>query len=87
MHHGFSVIFFILEKFRHIFYIYRNHVVWQNIFCHIKPEFRHLCKDSAFFGNLVVQNYVKAADAVSCNHDQAVAVIVDLAYLTFFDRF
>ena len=23
----------------------------------------------------------------SCNHDQAVAVIVDLAYLTFFDRF
>ena len=38
-HHAVSIKFFLLEKFRHIFYIYGNHMVWQNIFCQIKPEF------------------------------------------------
>ena len=38
-----SIVFFILEKFRHIFHIYRNHMVWNDIFCIVEPELGHLC--------------------------------------------
>ena len=86
-HHRFAFKFFLLEKFRHILYVYRNHVIGNNILRHIEPEFRHLCEHSSFFGNFVVQNHVETADAVGSYHDQAVAVVVNLTYFTFFDRF
>ena len=38
-HHGFAFVFFLLEEFRHILCIYRDHMVRKNIFCHIEPEF------------------------------------------------
>ena len=79
--------FLLLEKFRHILYIDRNHMVRKNILCQIKPEFGHLCQNSAFFGHFIVQNHIKTADTVCGNHDQAVAIVINLTYFTFFDRF
>ena len=38
-------------------------------------------------GLFEIQNHVKAADTVCCNHDQAVAIVINLTYFTFFDRF
>ena len=32
------------------------------------------------------KNYIKAADTVCCNHDQAVSIVINLAHLTFFNR-
>ena len=86
-HHAVAVKLWLLEKFRHIFYINRNHVVRKNIFCQIKPEFGHLSKYRSFFGYDIFQNNIEAADAVSCNHDQTVAVVINLANFTFFNRF
>ena len=62
-------------------------MVRDNVLCHVKPEARHLREHGAFSGDSVVQDNVKAADAVGRDHDQAFAVIVDLPYLTFPDRF
>ena len=62
-------------------------MVRKDILCHIEPEFGHLCQDSSFLGNCVLKDHIKAADPVSSYKDQAVAVIVDLAYFSFFDRF
>ena len=53
----------------------------------IEPEFGHLCQNRTFFGDFVVQNHIEAADAVGSNHDQAVAIIINLTYFTFFDWF
>ena len=86
-HHGFSFKFLLLEKLRHILGIYRNHVVWKNVLSHVKPEFGHLGQYSTFLCNFVIQNYVKAADTVCCNHDQTVSIVIDLTYFTFFDWF
>ena len=36
-------------------------------------------------GMLLVQDHIETADTVSCYHDQAVAIIIDFAYLAFFD--
>jgi len=60
-------------------------VIWKNIFCHVKPESGHLSKDSSLLSYHVVQNDIETADTVSCYHDQAVAIIIDFAYLAFFD--
>ena len=38
-HHGFAVELLLLEEFRHIFHIYRNHMVGNDVFRHIEPEF------------------------------------------------
>ena len=62
-------------------------MVGQNILCHIEPEFGHLCQYGTFFGDFVVENDIKAADTVSSNHDQAVAVVINLTYFTFFNWF
>lgn len=86
-HHTVSIKFLLLEEFRHIFYIYRNHMVRQNIFCHVKPEFGHLSQYSSFLCYLIIQDNIKATDAVCCNHDQAVTVVINLTYFTFFDWF
>ena len=85
-HHAVTIKFFLLEKFRHIFYINGNHVVRKNIFCHIEPEFRHLCKNCSFFGNHIVQNHIEATDTICRYHDQAVPIVINLTYFTFFDR-
>ena len=37
-HHAVSVKTLLLEKFRHIPDIYRNHMIRNNILCKIKPE-------------------------------------------------
>ena len=84
-HHAVSVKLILLEKLRHIFYINRNHVVRQDILGHIKPELGHLCKNSAFLRYFVVQDHIKTADTVCRNHDQAVSVVVNLAYFAFFN--
>ncbi len=35
----------------------------------------------------VVEDHIKAADAVGGYHDQAVTIVIDFAYLSFFNRF
>ena len=61
-------------------------MVGENVLCHIKPEFRHLGQDSTLLGDLIFQNDIKAADAVGCNHNQAVAVVINLTNLAFLNR-
>ena len=86
-HHAVAVEFLLLEKFRHILDIGGNHMIRKNVLRHIKPEFGHLGKHGALLGHHIVQNHIEAADAVGCHHDQAVSIVVNLSYLTFFDRF
>jgi len=86
-HHTVTVELFLLEEFRHIFHIYRNHVIRNDILCHVKPELGHLCQDSSFFGHFIVQNHIKTADTICSYHDQAVTVIINLTYFSFFNRF
>ena len=62
-------------------------MVGQNILCQIEPEFGHLCQYSAFFGDFIVQNHIETTDTVGGNHDQAVAIVINLTYFTFFDWF
>ena len=86
-HHAVAVKLRLLEKLRHIFYISGNHVVWKDIFCHIKPESGHLSQYSALLCDRIIQDHIKAADTVSSDHDQAVTVIIDFTYFSFFNRF
>ena len=86
-HHTVSVKLRLTEKFGHVGHIGGDHVVGQNILSHIKPETGHLCQYGSFFGHVIFQDHVKAADSVCGNHDQAVAVVVDLTDLSFFYRF
>ena len=60
-------------------------MVWKNVFCVVKPEFRHLGQNSTFLGNSIMENHIKAADAVGSDHDQAIAVVVDFTYFSFFN--
>ncbi len=62
-------------------------MVRKNVFCQVEPEFGHLGQNSTFLCNFVIQNDVKTADTVCCNHDQAVTIVIDLTYFTFFDWF
>ena len=86
-HHAVSIKLILLKIFRHIFYVCRYHMIWQNIFCHFKPELRHLCKNRSFFCNYVVQDYIKTTDTICSYHDQTVTIVINLAYFTFFYRF
>ena len=86
-HHAVAVKFVLPEEFRHIFDIYRNHMVRNDILCHVEPELGHLCQNSTFLGHFVVQDHIKTADTVCCYHDQAVTVIINLTYFSFFNRF
>ena len=60
-------------------------MVWENVLCHIEPKLRHLSQDRPLLGHIILQNDIKATDTISRNHDQAVAVIIDLTYFSFFD--
>ncbi len=59
-------------------------MVRQDVLGEIEPEFGHLGQNFAFIGYCVVENHIKAADAVSGHHDQAVTVVIDFAYLSFY---
>ena len=54
---------------------------------HIEPEFRHLGQDGPLLGHIIFQDHIKTADTVCGNHDQAVAVVVNFPYFSFFYRF
>ena len=60
-------------------------MIRKDILGQVKPEFGHLRQNGTLFCYYIVQNNIEAADAVGCYHDQAVAVIINLAYLTLFD--
>ena len=62
-------------------------MVRNNVFCQIEPELGHLSQNSSFFRNDVIKNHIKTADAVRSNHNQAVTVIIDFTYFSFFDWF
>ena len=85
--HAVAGEFRFLEKFRHIVGVRRKHVVRHNVLREIEPEFAHLVEDSAFLRNWGFQNAVKSGDAVRAHHDQAVAQIVQFAYLPGFEGF
>ncbi len=74
------------EELRHIRGVGRDHVVRQDVLRVIEPEFRHLGQDSAFFGDLVVEDDVKCGDAVRRDEDQVLADVVDFTNLSFFYR-
>ncbi len=76
-----------MEIFRHLVYIGGDHVVWQDVFGEIEPELGHLGQDLALVSYGVVEDHIKAADAVGGYHDQAVTIVIDFAYLSFFNRF
>ena len=61
-------------------------MIRQDVAGHIEPELGHLCQYCTLLLDLVLQDHIIAADTVGCDHDQAVPIIVNLTYLTFFDR-
>ena len=60
-------------------------MIRKDVFCQIEPEFGHLGQNGTFFRYHVIQNDIETANSVGCYHDQAVAVIINFAYLTLFD--
>ena len=77
----------LTEIFRHIFYVNTEHVIWNDVFGVIEPESGHLGQNSTFFYNFVLKDDIECRDAVSCDHDKTVTIIIDLTYFAFFDRF
>ena len=86
-HHAVAGELGLAEELRHILHIHAQHVVRQQIAGVIEPELAHLGEHGALFGDLVFQDDVKRRNAVGGNHDQAVAIVVDLADFAFFDGF
>ena len=86
-HHRLAIELRSLEKLRHFLDISSDHMVRKNIFCEIKPELGHLSQNLALVGHCVMKNHIKTTNAVSCYHNQAVAIVIDFAYLSFFNRF
>ena len=62
-------------------------MVGQDILGHVEPESGHLSQDGSLLCHIILQNNVETTDTVGGNHDQAVAVVIDLAYFSFFDWF
>ena len=85
--HAVACEFGFLEEFGHIFGINGNHMVRNNVFSQIEPEFGDLSQHSAFFHNHVFQNMVKCGNTVSGNHNNAVTNIIHLTNLAGFKRF
>ena len=50
-------------------------MVWKNIFCHIEPEFGHLCQDCTLLCNDILLNDIKTTDTVCCYHEAAIGKI------------
>ena len=86
-HHAVAVELGLLEELGHLLHVHAQHMVGQQIAGVIEPELAHLGQNGALFGDLVFQDDVKRRNAVSGNHDQAVAIVVDLADFAFFDGF
>ena len=85
--HAVAVELGLLEKFRHVFHIDRNHMIGNDIFRKIEPEAGHLCQDGTFLGNLILEDMVKSRDAVRGYHDDAIANIIYFADFARFKRF
>ena len=62
-------------------------MVREDVLGHVEPEPGHLGQDGSLFGHIIFQDYIKTTDTVCGDHDQAVAVVVDFAYFSFFDWF
>ena len=60
-------------------------MIWKNILGKVKPEFGHLSKHLALIGNFIIKDHIKATDTVCGNHDQAVPIVINFPYLTFFN--
>ena len=84
--HAVAVKLRLLEVFRHVLDVYRNHVVRDNVLGQIEPELGHLSQNGALLLDGVLEDDIKAADAVGCYHNQAVSVVVNLTNLAFLNR-
>ena len=84
-HHALALVLGLAEKLRHIGGIHRKHVVGQNILRQIEPELGHLGQHLALVHHGVVQDHIKAADAVGGDHDEAVTIVVNFADLALLD--
>ena len=62
-----------------------NHMIWNDIFCQIKPEFRHLSQNRTLFCDFILQNMIKSRNSVCRYNDQAVAVIIYFTYFSLFN--
>jgi hypothetical protein len=62
-------------------------MILTDIFRVVEPELTHLRQDFTFVGNNVVENDIETTDTIGGNHDEAIAVVVDLSDLTFFNWF
>lgn len=84
-HHTVAVKLFLPEKFRHILYVSRDHMVGKNVLGHVKPEFGHLGQNGSLFGHIVIQDHIETADPVCGHHNQTVSVVINLSYFAFLD--
>ena len=84
--HAVSIKFGFSEKHRHIRCVNRNHMVRYHVFCKIKPKLGHLIQYFTFFRNRTFQNIIECGNAVSANHDKAVAQIIQFTNLPRFKR-
>ena len=85
--HAVALKFLLLEVFRHISIVHRQHVVRNDITGEIKPEPGHLGEYSPLVRNLVLQDVVKGRDTVCSHHYDAVISLINLANFTGFKRF
>ncbi len=74
------------EILRHILRIHRNHVVLHDVLRIIEPEFRHLGKHGTLLRNRVVENHIKAADAVRRNQNHVLTDVINLSDFSFLYR-
>ena len=81
-HHALSSELLLLEEFRHVLCIHRDHVVRHNVFCVIKPELGHLGQHGAFVRDLVLQNNIKCGNPVGGAEIRSVATMIRLSPLS-----
>ena len=80
--HALTSKFRCAEEFRHISRIYGKHMVRNNIFGELKPEFGKAGQDGPFIGDGVFQDVVESGNAIGSHHDKAVTNVVDFADFT-----
>ena len=76
-----QVVRILLELLRVVLHVHRDQVVGHEVGELVEPERRDSREDLALVRDLVRQDVVKRTDSVARNHQQAVAAIVDVAYL------
>ena len=84
--HALALELGLLEELRHILGVHAQHMVGQDIAGVVEPELAHLGQDLALVGHFIFQDHVECGNAVGRDHDQAVAIVIDLANLSLFDR-